>query len=115
VRLELELVGDGPVKTERGLDRFVVAMSGYANQSRTRRRDAASTQVIEPAEAHKRALDQTRVYTAGGMFAGGLLFAFGVGGVLWKRLAESKNKFERDQKIESVIADESWMDPRQAA
>ncbi len=101
----------GAERAQRILDTFVVAITSAANNARARRGDAAITSVSDSASLTTEPLDTTRLEMAGMIFGGGMVLALIVGGVLWRRLAAAKAKFENDSRVEVLNDEEQWQMP----
>jgi hypothetical protein len=110
--VQFELRGEGRSRMERVMDTYVVALASTANHARSRRTDGATTVVSAGAAVRTDPLDQTRLYTAGAMFGGTSLATVLLGGLLWRRMTETKAKFERNARVESILDESTWADPR---
>lgn len=104
--------GEGSEQTRRILDTYAVALASVSNQERARRTDGATTVIVEEATASSEPLDNTRVETAGMIFAGSTVFTLAFGGFLWRRLSAAKSRFERDSRIDPLMDDSRWELPR---
>ncbi|MCA9304542.1 MAG: hypothetical protein KC996_10510, partial [Phycisphaerales bacterium] len=111
-RLEVEIRGDGPTRTERILDTYAVTLAGEANRARVSRSDGAGTQLESPAKAQRLPLDNQRLATSGVIFAasGGLFLFFGTFG--YARLVRVKNEFEKRGELDMILDEANWVDPR---
>lgn len=107
----VEYRGVGAERAQRILDTFVVAISGAANNARPRRGDIAITNVQEGASLTTEPLDTKRLEMAGMIFGGAMALAMIVGGVLWRRLAAAKAKFENDSRVQVLYDEEQWQVP----
>lgn len=115
-RIELELRDEGGSKTRRILDTYVVALASTANATRSRRPDGAGTSVVQQAQADGDPLDAQRVQMAAMLFGGSILLTIIGAGGLWKKLTSTKEKFERDTKVEEIVDESNWPDlPSRAA
>ncbi|MAO21104.1 MAG: hypothetical protein CMJ35_04255 [Phycisphaerae bacterium] len=110
--LVLEYRDTGSERTQRVLDTFTVALASAANNARARRADAAITSVEETATLSEAPLDTKRLEMTGFVFGGGLLVTMIVGGLLWRRLAAAKARFENDSRVQVLFdEDEAWKMP----
>lgn len=110
--VNMELRGKGAQKTERELDTIASTLASEANAARGERADGASTTPPSPAKASGRPLDDTQLYTAGGIFGGGTLIGMMLGTFAWRRLASAKTRFEADASISQALDESKWPDPR---
>ena len=110
--VQFELRGEGRSRMERVMDTYVVALASTANHARSRRTDGATTVVTAGAAVRTDPLDTTRLYTAGAMFGGASLATVLLGGLLWRRMTETKAKFERSARVEMILDESGWADPR---
>ncbi len=101
----------GAERAQRVLDTFSVALASAANNARARRVDAAVTTVEQSATISQQPLDTTRLKMAGMIFGGAILATLIVGGILWRRLAAAKARFENDSRVEVLFDDEEWKLP----
>lgn len=113
--INMELRGKGAQKTERELDTIASTLASEANAARGERADGASTTPPTAAKAADRPLDNTQLYTAGGIFGGGSLVGLLIASMAWKRLASAKTRFEEDATIAAALEESKWPDPRKDA
>lgn len=113
--INLELRGKGAQKTERELDTIASTLASEANAARGERADGASTTPPTPAKASSRPLDDTQMFTAGGIFGGGSLIGIILGSFAWRRLASAKTRFEEDATLAQTLDESKWPDPRKDA
>ncbi len=113
--IEFELRDSGRARTERVLDTYVVALASQANHNRSRRSDGATTVVGQASRVRSDPLDQTRLVTAGGMFGGTALLTLVGGNLIWRRMRDSKAKFERSARVDMILDEARWGDPREDA
>jgi hypothetical protein len=52
---------------------------------------------------------------AGGIFGGSMLLVCGLGGLVWRRLASDKEKFEAEALATEMSADTEWVEPELSA
>lgn len=102
---------EGTVRTRRVLDTVVSAVASTANHTRARRTDGATTVVANPATVDPDPLDDTRLYNAGMIFGGGTVGMMVLGSILWSRMRKSKERFEQDNRVVSVLEEEGWDAP----
>lgn len=110
--LRLELRGDGAAFTQRALETLVVAMAAEANSTRARRADGAMTKVAFETQLIEGSLDKAKLYTAGMIFGGSALLLLLGYTVLWARMTSAKVRYERDQQMQGLLAEDDWSDPR---
>ena len=108
----LEYRDMGAERAQRVLDTFSVALSSAANNARARRGDSAITAVSQSATLSNAPLDTKRLEMAGMIFGGAMVGALIIGGILWRRLAAAKARFEKDSRVEVLFDDERWEMPR---
>lgn len=113
--INLELRGKGAQKTERELDTIASTLASEANAARGERADGASTTPPTPAKAASRPMDDTQMFTAGGIFGGGSLIGVILGSFAWRRLASAKTRFEEDATLAQTLDESKWPDPRKDA
>lgn len=113
--INLELRGKGAQKTERELDTIASTLASEANAARGERADGASTTPPTPAKIPSRPLDDSSLYTAGGIMGGGTLIGLILGSFAWRRLASAKTRFEEDVTIAQTLDESKWPDPRKNA
>lgn len=109
--LTIEYRGDGRSRTELELNTYVTALRSYAEASKSQRQDGASTIIVNEASAKSEPIDDARPMYAGGIFGGSMLLVFGVGGLIWKRLAADRERFEADTMASEASADMEWIEP----
>lgn len=109
--VRMEWRGEGADRTRRVLDTFAVALSSVSNEARGRRSDGATTVISQESTASAEPLDTRRMEMAGMIFGGSTGFMLVMGGVLWRRLAAAKAKFERDVRIDPLLDDAQWQMP----
>jgi len=107
----LEYRDNGAERTQRVLDTFTVALSSAANNARARRVDTAITSVEQSASLSSTPLDSLRLNMSGIIFGGSMLISLIVGGMIWKRLAAAKARFENDSRVEVLFEEEAWTMP----
>lgn len=101
----------GAERTQRILDTFSVALASAANNARARRVDAAVTTVEEAATLTSEPLDTKRLEMAGMIFGGAMLATLILGGIIWRRLAAAKARFEKDSRVEVLFDEAEWKLP----
>ena len=107
----LEYRDIGAERAQRVLDTFTVALSSAANNARARMVDTAKTSVEESASLTSEPLDTKRLEMSGMIFGGTMVLTLIVGGVIWRRLAAAKARFEKDSRVEVLYDEEEWKLP----
>lgn len=106
--INVELIADGAERTERILETITTTISSRANATRQRRVDGAATKIAQAPEAGSSPIDHQRLVWAGGFTAGGLVFMLAGGGLLWRRLAHARERFEGESKVDNALDDAKW-------
>ncbi len=101
----------GAERAQRVLDTFSVALASAANNARARRVDAAVTVVEESASLTTEPLDTKRLEMGGMIFGGAMIATLILGGIIWRRLAAAKARFEKDSRVEVLFDDQAWKMP----
>lgn len=101
----------GAERAQRVLDTFSVALTSASNNARARRVDTAVTTVRETASLSGEPLDTKRLEMAGIVFGSAVLSAMIVGGIIWRRLAAAKARFEKDSRVEVLYDEAKWKLP----
>lgn len=93
----LELRGVGRTPTVRVLDTFVSALASEANAHRDQRVDGLGTALAQPVDTGSEPIEDPRPLWAAGIFAGLCLVTFGGGAVVWRRLAQARERYVHDE------------------
>lgn len=112
--LRIELRGDGAERTTRELATFVTKLAWDAMATRERRADGALTIIRQEAKAGATPIDDQRIMAAGMYLGGSVCFGLFLSLLLWRRLANVKNQFERDEQIEAILDQARWPFPETA-
>lgn len=93
-RLTLLYTGPGSDRTERVLDTFSGSLSGFANETRDHRFDAAATAVITPVASDPTPIEDPRLNMFAMVFGGACAFALFGSVIMWRRMARDLTQFE---------------------
>lgn len=106
--LKLEWRGEGAERTQRILDTLVTALASQANAARERRVDGAVTEIKTAATAGIERLDTDYRYIAAGVWGGSMVLIFGLGTLIWRRLANAKATFEGSVTVDTTLDARRW-------
>ncbi|MEX2219202.1 MAG: hypothetical protein WD749_10645 [Phycisphaerales bacterium] len=103
-QITLELRGRGAAETVRTLDTYITALASQSNADRERRADGLGAVISQPPAVGSDAIEDPRLVYAGVIFALVATLSIAGGGLVWRRLASAKGRFERE------LADEATPD-----
>jgi hypothetical protein len=110
--LIIELRGEGAGRTERDLEVYITTVASQANAMRERRADGIPTVIAQAARAGEPVSDARLAY-AGGIFTFGFGAAMALGIVLWRRMREAKESFDKELFAEVKAEEAAWsQEPR---
>lgn len=111
-RLELELRGPGKAQTERELDTIARALISESNAAR-QRRAVGVTALMAEAPAAGEPIDTSRpMYAAVGVCLAALLTLM-FGSTVWRKLAKTSRDHELRTKLDILLDEAQWVDPRE--
>jgi hypothetical protein len=100
-KLTFELRGQGAERTTRELETLTLAAVATANAQREARGDGAATAIESPPTAGSEPISDQRMLYVATVGGGGLLLTFALWLLIYRLLAASKIKFEKQLAIES--------------
>lgn len=109
--INVELRAPGSERAVRVLETFLTAMSSQSNATRNTRVDGAVTTLAAPPTAGSAPIDNQRLVYAGVIAGGGFVLTFAGAGALWVRLANARQKFEGEARVDAVLESAAWSPP----
>lgn len=106
--LKLEWRGQGAERTQRILDTLVTALASQANAARERRVDGSVTAIKLASTAGTERLDTDYRMIAAGVWGGSMILIFGLGTLIWRRLANAKATFEGSVTVDAALDVRRW-------
>lgn len=107
-QLDFALQGEGAARTQRLLETVTTAYLSEARATKDRRVDQLDTDLRQPAAADPTPIHDDRPMVAGGIFLPLVGITFIIGGLVWRRLATSKTKFEAQSLADSALDPALW-------
>lgn len=111
-RLTLELRGPGKARTERELDTIARTLISESNAARQRRAVGVTASMAEAPSAGE-PIDTSRpMYAAIGVCLAALLTLM-FGSTVWRRMAKASRDHELRTKLDILLDEAQWVDPRE--
>jgi hypothetical protein len=98
----------GADRATRALEVLGTTLASEANATRDRRPDGAVTLIKAGAAAGAAPIEDQRLLHASMLLGGLSILTFGLGSVLWLRLAKAKHDFEVSAQLDQVMDEAKW-------
>lgn len=109
--IQVELRAPGSERALRVLETFLTAMASQSNATRMSRVDGAVTVMAQPPSVGVEPIDNQQLMYAGIFAGGGFVVVFAGAGLLWVRLANARQKFEGESRVDAVLESAAWATP----